>query len=157
GGLQAKLFEHALLEGLVTAAGRDAETYLGVVDTDRAGDFAHQLLRGSVGALDVGEKPAEDRCKPEADRDGQRVLTVRAADLRLKRERMHLLDKEADHLVGETLDRFVPAHELQGPGRVERVVAGERNVNPAPQARVHLALGNPHPRANVVLGYLALD
>src|SRR5262249_503865 len=85
-GCETELFQHTLLKGLVIAAGCDAETYLSVVDADSGRDFSHQLFRGTVGALDVGENPAEDRCEPEADSDGQRVLSVCSADLRLKRE-----------------------------------------------------------------------
>src|SRR3984893_15858819 len=43
-GFETKLFEHTLLESPVTAASRDAETHLSVVDADSAGDFSHQLF-----------------------------------------------------------------------------------------------------------------
>ena len=85
-GFETELFEHTLLKGLVTAASCDAETHLSVVDADSARDFSHQFFRSTVGTLDVGENPAEDRCEPEADSDGQRVLSVCSANLRLKRE-----------------------------------------------------------------------
>src|SRR6478735_11349890 len=109
---EAELLEHARLEGFVTTAGRDAETDLGVVDADGAADFSHQLFRGTVGTLDIGENPAEDRCEPEADRDGQRVLPMGSADLRLTREQMDLLDEETNHPVGEPPYHVVSAHEL---------------------------------------------
>src|SRR4051812_5041639 len=73
-GFETELFEHTLLKGFVAAASCDAEADLRVVHADSAGDFSHQLFRSTVGTLDVGENPAEDRREPEADSDGQRVL-----------------------------------------------------------------------------------